>query len=68
MLLGKMAYGVSLDIKDIEEIIGLKEDVQANLAIVVTPMGVSEGARERAKADGVFPLTVTGRFLDGGIG
>lgn len=57
------AHNTVLDIKEIEEIIAFKEDVQANLAIVVSPKGVSDGALERAKADGVYPITVTGDLI-----
>jgi len=57
------AHKVPLDIKQIEGIIGLKEDVQANLTIAVTPLGVSQAGKERAKSDGIYPITVTGDLI-----
>lgn len=57
------AHGRSLDIPAIEKVIGLKEDVRANLAIVVTPKGMSEGAMKRAQASGVYPIVVTGDLI-----
>lgn len=57
------AHKVALDVKQIEEIIGLREDVQANLAIAISPMGVSEAGKERGKAGGVYPITVTGDLI-----
>jgi hypothetical protein len=57
------AHKALLDVKQIEEIIGLREDVQANLAIAITPMGVSKAGRERGKAGSVYPITVTGDLV-----
>jgi len=57
------AHSRPLDVKDIEEISGLKDDVRANLAVAVTPEGVSEGGRQRGRALGVYPITVTGDLL-----
>jgi len=57
------AHSQPLDVKDIEEIAGLKDDVRANLAVAVTPEGVSEGGRQRGRALGVYPITVTGDLL-----
>jgi len=57
------AHSRPLDVKDIEEIAGLKDDVRANLAVAVTPEGVSEGGRQRGRALGVYPTTVTGDLL-----
>lgn len=53
-------YAKTLDVKVIEEIGGMKDDVRAQLAIVVSPHGVSKGAKARAEALGVYPITVTG--------
>lgn len=52
-----------LDVKMVESIIGLRKDVGAQMAIVVSPKGVTKAARERGRADGVLPLTVTGDLL-----
>lgn len=57
------AHNTPLDIKQIEEIIGLKNDVKANLAVAVSPLGVSQAGKERAKSDGVYPITVTGDLI-----
>lgn len=57
------AHKVALDVKQIEEIIGLREDVQANLAIAITPMGVSQAGKERGKSGSVYPVTVTGDLI-----
>ena len=56
-------YGRALDIPAIERLIGLKDDVAANLLIVVTPKGVSRGAMKRARAGGVYPMAVTDDLL-----
>jgi len=48
-----------IDVTVIDEVAGLKDDVRAHLAIVVTPKGISQPARERAKAVGVHPIIVT---------
>jgi len=57
------AHKAALDVKQIEEIIGLREDVQANLAIAITPMGVSQAGKERGKSGSVYPITVTGDLI-----
>ena len=57
------AHDRALDIPAIDKVIGLRQDVRANLAIVVTPKGVSKGAMKRAKAGGVYPIVVTGDFI-----
>lgn len=48
-----------IGIVEIDEVAGLKDDVRAHLAIVVTPKGMSSGAVDRAKAVGVRPIIVT---------
>jgi len=49
----------AIGIRVIDEVTGLKDDVRAHLAIIVTPMGISRAAKERAKAVGVRPIVVT---------
>lgn len=48
-----------IGIGEVDEVVGLKDDVRASLAIIVTPKGVSGGAIDRAKAVGVRPIIVT---------
>lgn len=48
-----------IGIAEVDEVAGLKDDVRAHLAIIVTPKGISEGARNRAKAVGVRPVVIT---------
>jgi len=57
------AHERPLDIKEIESLAGLRDDVGANLLVVVSPNGVSEGAKKRAPSLGVYPITVTGDLL-----
>ena len=42
-------YGKPLDVKDVEEFMGLAQDVGANKAAMVAAKGYSEAAKERAK-------------------
>ena len=49
----------AIDVTVVDEVAGLKDDVRAHLAIIVTPKGVSRAAKERAKAVGVRPVVVT---------
>ncbi len=57
------AHKAPLDVKQIENIIGLREDVKANLAIAITPMGVSEAGKKLAKSGSVYPITVTADLI-----
>lgn len=49
----------SISIMEVDNVAGIKDDVRAHLAIIVTPKGVSNGAVERAKAVGVRPIIIT---------
>lgn len=53
------AHGSALDVQDIGLISVLKNDVQAHLAVAVTPEGVSTAGRELGKSLGVYTVTVT---------
>ncbi len=57
------AHKRPLDIKEIESLAGLRDDVRANLLVVVSPQGVTEGAKKRAPSLGVYPITVTADLL-----
>jgi len=48
-----------MGIGEVDEVAGLKDDVGAHLAIIVTPRGVSDGAMNRAKAVAVRPIVIT---------
>ena len=48
-----------ISIAIVDEVAGMKDDVRAHLAIIVTPKGVTGGADERAKAVGVRTITAT---------
>lgn len=48
-----------LDVDIVGELVTLKDDVRANLLVAVSPKGVTDGAKELAKAKGVCPITLT---------
>lgn len=52
-----------VDVTVVDEVAGLKDDVRAHLGVIVTPTGISEAAKERAKATGIRPLVVTGDLI-----
>jgi hypothetical protein len=43
-------FSRNVDVKNVETVMGLVEDVGADLALIVTTEGFSEGAKRRAKA------------------
>jgi hypothetical protein len=53
MLIDSKNYSVPVDIKDIETIIGMVDDVGANLGAVVCPAGFTDGAKKRAQSAGI---------------
>lgn len=52
-----------VDVKTVESIGGLRDDVEAHLAVIVSPVGFSEAARKRASSLGVYPLVASGDLL-----
>lgn len=56
-------YSKRLGLKTLGEIAELKDDVQAQLAIAVTPLGVTRPAKKRAPSLGVYPMAVTHDLL-----
>jgi hypothetical protein len=56
-------YKRAIDITTLGKIIALKDDVRADLAIVVTPHGIADSARVLAKNSHVFPLTLTSDLM-----
>ena len=46
-------YADPVDIKDVESIAGMVEDVGANLGVIVCPTGFTEGAKNRAEMAGI---------------
>jgi hypothetical protein len=48
-----------IDIRVVDAVEGLRDDLRAHLAIIVTPKGVSDGAMNRAKAVAVRPIVIT---------
>jgi len=56
-------YNRRLGLKTLGEIAELKDDVQAQLAIAVSPLGVTKGAGKRAPSLGVYPMAVTDDLL-----
>lgn len=56
-------YNRRLGLKTLGEIAELKDDVQAQLAIAVSPLGVTRGAEKRAPSLGLYPMVVTNDLL-----
>jgi restriction endonuclease len=52
-------WATRVDVKALGEVAELKEDVQANMAIVVSSKGATKGARDRAASLGIYLVTVT---------
>lgn len=50
------AHKRRIDVRHVGLIEDLRDDVGANLAIIASPVGFTEGAMERAREVGVFPL------------
>jgi len=48
-----------IDLSEIGQIITLKSDVEAHMAIVVSPKGITDGAKKQAQNQGVLPIVVT---------
>lgn len=53
-----------VDVKTVESIGGLRDDVEAHLAIIVSPRGFSETAQKRAPSLAVYTLVATSDLLD----
>lgn len=46
-------YSIPVDVKDVEEFIGLVEDVAANKGAIVSASGFTEAAKKRAESSGI---------------
>lgn len=53
ILIDSKNYSSPVDIKDVESIIGMTEDVGANLGVIVCPAGFTNGAKKRAGVAGI---------------
>lgn len=63
IIVNSKAHGRRLDVATLAQIFEEKDDVEANVAVAVSPLGVTRTARKRAPSLGVYPLTVTGDLL-----
>ncbi len=46
-------HSTPVDIKEVESIVGMVEDVGANLGVIVCPSGFTDGAKNRASVSGI---------------
>ena len=51
MIVDCKRYGTRVDIKDVEALAGLVEDVGADMGLLVTTEGFTQGAKARAEAE-----------------
>jgi hypothetical protein len=53
ILVDSKNHSTPIDIKEVESIIGMVEDVGANLGVIVCPSGFTDGAKKRANTSGI---------------
>ncbi len=53
ILVDSKNYSTPVDIKEVESIAGMVEDVGANLGVIVCPSGFTDGAKKRAETAGI---------------
>lgn len=53
ILVDSKNHSTPIDIKEVESIAGMTEDVGANLGVIVCPSGFTDGAKKRAETAGV---------------
>ena len=53
ILVDSKNYSTPVDIKEVESIVGMVEDVGANLGIIICPSGFTGGAKNRAETAGI---------------
>jgi hypothetical protein len=56
-------YSGPVDIKDVESMIGMVDDVGANLGVIVCPAGFTEGAKGRALTSGIHLYEIYNQAL-----